>query len=62
MEQTGITYDLARDPDGSAFVHFGAVAMPTTVFIDADGRVVEVHPGEISASQLRSRIDRLLLS
>lgn len=62
VEQTGVTYDVARDPDGSIFQRFGAVAMPTTVFIDAEGNVVEVHSGEISASALGDRIDETLLS
>lgn len=62
VEQTGVTYDIARDPDGSIFQTFGAFAMPTTVFIDADGTVVDLHSGEISASALADRIDELLLA
>lgn len=62
VEQTGITYTVARDPDGKLFQSFGAVAMPTTVFIDADGKVVAVNSGELSADELRDRIDNVLLS
>jgi cytochrome c biogenesis protein CcmG/thiol:disulfide interchange protein DsbE len=62
VEQTGVTYDIARDPDGSLFQRFGAAAMPTTVFIDAQGRVVDVHSGEISAGALADRIDSVLLA
>ncbi|MGH9185655.1 MAG: TlpA family protein disulfide reductase [Acidimicrobiales bacterium] len=62
VEQTGVTYDIARDPDGSIFQAFGAVAMPTTVFIDADGRVVDLHSGEIAAGGLAERIADVLLS
>lgn len=62
VQQTGVTYDIARDPDGGLFQHFGAVAMPTTVFLDGDGRVIDVHSGEISAGALVDRIDDLLLS
>lgn len=62
MQQTGVTYDIARDADGSLFRRFGAVAMPTTVFLDAQGRVLDVHSGEISAGALADRIDDLLLS
>ncbi|MGH9244876.1 MAG: TlpA family protein disulfide reductase [Acidimicrobiales bacterium] len=61
VEQTGVTYDIARDPDGSLFQTFGAFAMPTTVFIDADGNVVDLHSGEISATSLRDRITDVLL-
>lgn len=62
VEQTGVTYDIGRDPDGSLFLSFGAIAMPTTVFIDADGSTVDMHSGEITASALRDRIAELLLS
>lgn len=62
VEQTGITFTVARDPDGKLFQSFGAVAMPTTVFIDAGGKVVDVHSGALSADELRDRIDKILLS
>ena len=58
VERTGITYDLGRDPDGDTFGAFGALAMPTTAFVDAAGTVVEVHSGALTAGQLRDRIDR----
>jgi cytochrome c biogenesis protein CcmG, thiol:disulfide interchange protein DsbE len=60
IERTGITYDVGRDTNGEAFEFFAAVSMPTTVFIDATGTVVEVHSGALTAAQLRDRIDRLL--
>jgi thiol-disulfide isomerase/thioredoxin len=57
--ETGVTYRLAEDPNGSVFVAFGGSSMPTTVFIDADGRVVERVGGMLSESQLRDFIGRL---
>jgi hypothetical protein len=57
--ETGVTYRLAEDPDGSVFVSFGGSSMPTTVFIDADGRVVEQVGGMLSESQLRDLISQL---
>ncbi|MFN0090054.1 MAG: TlpA family protein disulfide reductase [Acidimicrobiales bacterium] len=62
VEQTGITYDVARDPSGALFKSFGAIAMPTTVLIDANGKVVDLISGELSARSLRDRIDKALLS
>lgn len=53
---TGITYPLARDPQGEAFTAFGALAMPTTVFLDQEGRVVELFTGELSADELETKI------
>lgn len=57
-EQTGITYPVARDADGSAFEAFGAFGMPTTVFITPTGEIVELYTGEMSAEALAERIDR----
>jgi hypothetical protein len=61
VEQTGVSYDIGRDRDGDLFQSFGGFAMPTTVFINATGVVVDVHGGEITADELRDRIDQLLL-
>jgi cytochrome c biogenesis protein CcmG/thiol:disulfide interchange protein DsbE len=60
IERTGITYDVGRDADGTAYEHFAGMAMPTTVFIDAAGTVREVHSGPLTADELRERIDRHL--
>lgn len=57
-EQTGITYPVARDADGSSFEAFGAFGMPTTVFISPEGGIVELYTGELSAEALAERIDR----
>lgn len=56
-EQTGITYPVARDPDGSAFEAFGGFGMPTTVFISPQGTILELYTGELSAEALAERID-----
>jgi thiol-disulfide isomerase/thioredoxin len=56
VADTGITYPLARDPEGEAFTAFGALGMPTTVFLDAEGRVVELYTGELTAGELEAKI------
>lgn len=61
IAQTGISYDVGRDPQGAVFTSFEGFAMPTTVFIDAGGRVVEVWSGELSGAALRERIEEVLL-
>lgn len=58
VELTGVTYDVGRDPDGGAYETFGAIGMPTTVFVDEAGTVLEVYNGALTESQLRERIDR----
>jgi peroxiredoxin len=47
VEQTGVTYRNARDPKGEISTVFGALALPRTVLIDGDGRVVATHTGEL---------------
>ena len=58
--QTGVTYDLAQDGAGELFRAVDGFSMPTTVFIDVDGTIVDVHGGELSQRDLESRIDRLV--
>jgi peroxiredoxin len=53
----GITYPLAVDVDGSSYKEFGGLAMPTTVFINSDGYVVEVFSGPLKSSELETRIE-----
>ena len=60
--QTGVTYDLALDTDGSAARAFGVVNMPTTVFVAADGTIVGVHTGALDLASLNASIDTLLLA
>lgn len=60
IERTGVTYDIVRDPDGSAMFAFGVMGIPTTIFVGADGRLVRIHPGEIDEGELRDGIDELL--
>jgi len=53
---TGVTYLLTRDPQGIVYNAFGGVAMPTTVFIGADGIVDEIVTGALSEDQLSNKI------
>lgn len=57
-KNTGVTYRLARDQQGEVFQAFGALGMPTTVFIDADGNVVDLVVGQLSAEMLMDHIER----
>jgi cytochrome c biogenesis protein CcmG, thiol:disulfide interchange protein DsbE len=59
LAETGVTYPSGHDPEGEVAVAFGAQGMPTTVFVAADGRVLERRTGELSAGQLTAILDRL---
>ncbi len=60
IEQTGVTYALGDDPDGALFRAFGNIAMPTTIFVSADGRIVDSFAGQLDERALVERVDRLL--
>lgn len=62
VEETGVTYDLGRDPMGDLLTALGGVAMPTTVLVDADGTVTSVSNGELSAAELTEKVRTELLA
>jgi thiol-disulfide isomerase/thioredoxin len=53
---TGITYSVLWDRDGTALTTFQALGMPTTLFVDSDGFILELHTGALSADDLRERL------
>jgi thiol-disulfide isomerase/thioredoxin len=62
VNQTGVTYDLARDPQGDLLQRLGGVAMPTTVLFNAEGKVVSSQSRSYDANGLRSTIEKKLLT
>ncbi|CAN5130735.1 hypothetical protein BH18ACT4_BH18ACT4_10930 [soil metagenome] len=61
VDETGVTYDIARDPRGEAVTALGGVGMPTTVLIDAEGNIAESHTSELSAGEITEMIRSELL-
>lgn len=53
-----LTYPIAMDPRGELFRALRAHAMPTTLFVTADGTIAEVYSGELTAEQLADRLRR----
>lgn len=62
VEETGVLFDLAEDPDGALYTALGGLGMPFTVFVSADGQVVDVHNGPLTETQLVDKINQVLLS
>jgi thiol-disulfide isomerase/thioredoxin len=60
VERTGVTYPTFGDAADAASELFGVVKLPTTVFIQADGTVTDVHTGELTEDELRAAIDSQL--
>jgi len=56
VEETGVTYPTYTDRLGEAVALFEAMSLPTTVFIDADGNVVDSQLREFDEDGLRAEI------
>lgn len=59
LDDTGVQWINATDPDGALYVDLGGLGMPFTVFIDPAGNVVEEHNGPLNEQQLADRIAEL---
>jgi len=53
----GVTYPIYADPDGGLQTAFSVASLPATVFIGADGTVLDVHSGAYTADELRAAIN-----
>jgi peroxiredoxin len=56
----GVGYELYRDPSGSFNAAVGIATAPVTLFVTADGTIVE-QSGVLDAAKLRSLIDEYLV-
>jgi hypothetical protein len=60
VELTGVDYRWGLDLLGEIFAALSGFAMPTTVYVAADGEIVATDNGAIDTSQLRDRLASLL--
>ncbi len=60
VEDTGITYDWSRDIRGDIVGAAGVVQMPSTMFVSADGEVVEIQGGALDPDRLQELIEEHL--
>lgn len=51
--------NVLLDPGTALGRSVGSTALPTTLFYDASGRLVDTHLGELSAASLASKLERL---
>jgi len=57
VEQTGVTYPTFADDGDVAAEMFDVTSMPTTVFISADGEILDVHARSLDDALLRDEIE-----
>lgn len=60
IEEFGLTYPSIQDTSADLSRVYGAGALPTTVFIDREGRVAGRRMGVLRASALAARVEELL--
>ena len=56
-EAAGVTYPLLVDDDQQLLIDLGITGMPGTVFVDADGQVVDTHTGALTKAELLDQIE-----
>ena len=55
-KQLGITYPVLHDPRSDVANRYRVQAIPTTVVIDADGRIAAAHQGPLSQARLEALV------
>jgi thiol-disulfide isomerase/thioredoxin len=58
----GVRYSQYTDPDGKLSAAFSVSGLPATAFVDASGKVLQVHQGALTEQQLRDELARLHLT
>jgi peroxiredoxin len=58
VSKTGVTYQIARDPDGQLALAYKAIGMPLTVLLQPDGSIAARHTGALTADALRKMLDK----
>jgi thiol-disulfide isomerase/thioredoxin len=62
VDETGVTYDIGRDPGGDIVTAYSGVGMPTTILIDENGIITSSHTGPVSPDELERAIREELLA
>jgi cytochrome c biogenesis protein CcmG/thiol:disulfide interchange protein DsbE len=56
IQATGVRYPSVLDLDGAAKRDLGALGLPLTLFVSADGRVVHRKLGEMTYAQMLAAV------
>lgn len=60
LEELNITYPAGRAVDRDALLDYGATGMPTTVFLNSQGEVVDKRIGMILEDEMRGKLNDLI--
>jgi len=59
IEELGLTFPQAVDPDGDVSAELEVAGLPSTIFATADGEVLEIHTGPLTEDSLTDKINDL---
>ena len=59
LDELGITYPIGAPPNRSAVVSYAVRSMPTTVFFDATGKIVDRVDGALSEFRMATIVDKI---
>lgn len=62
IERTGVTYEVGRDPRGTLLRSLGGNALPFSVLVDGDGRILATHAGQLDRAGIESFIAPALVN
>jgi hypothetical protein len=62
IERTGITYTVGRDPRGTLLRSLGGNALPFSVLVGADGRILATHAGQLDRVEIEDFIAPALVN
>jgi peroxiredoxin len=60
VEQTGVSYEIGRDPQGEIITAYGGTGLPTTVFIEADGTIREIYTRKMQPDEMQRELEALV--
>lgn len=60
-DDAGVTYELARDPDGAISRAFEVEILPVTALVARDGTIVDTEFGMVTAGELCDKVNQALL-
>lgn len=60
IQEMGLTFPVALDRGGAVSTAYRVAALPTTVFVDANGVVTDIHRGALIENTLQGYLDDIL--
>lgn len=60
LSQNGYSFPVYFDSDMSASYTYGVQSIPTTVFVNAKGELIDYHTGAFSEQDLRARLEGMI--